>query len=82
MHCNRGHKMKVKYDGLRAVAVNSLLAAILIAQAAFGADPVFVDAQVVEFESAAFTYKPSPFKVKQSTAEASAAIREFLAKHL
>ena len=44
MHSNRGHKMKVKYDGLRAVAVISLLAAILIAQAAFAAAPAFVDA--------------------------------------
>lgn len=82
MHYSRWRGMRVKYDELRAATVISLLAAILIAQAALGADPVFVDAQVVEFESTAFTYKPSPFKVKQSTAEASAAIREFPAKHL
>jgi hypothetical protein len=74
MHCNRSHKLKVKYDGLCAATVTSLLTAILIAQAAFGADPVFVDAQVVEFD----IIRSNP----EAAVEASAAIREFLAKHL
>jgi hypothetical protein len=74
MHCIRSHNLKARYDGLRAATVTSLLSAILIAQVAFGANPFFVDAQVVEFD----IIRSNP----EAAAEASAAVREFLAKHL
>lgn len=44
----------------------SLVAAIVFAETAYGAAPVYVNAEVVEFESATFTYTPSPFKVRQA----------------
>ena len=51
---------------LRVAMITSLAAAIVFAQTAFSADPIFVDVEVVEFESVSFTYTPSPFKVKQA----------------
>ena len=50
--------------------INDLLgvvvSAILFAETAFSAQPVFESAEVVEFESVAYTYPPTPFKVKQA----------------
>jgi dienelactone hydrolase len=50
----------------RVAMITSLAAAIVFAQTASSADPIFVDVEVVEFESVSFTYTPSPFKVKQA----------------
>lgn len=58
--------MKTKNDLLSIAASTSLIAAILFAKTAFSANPIFVEAEQVEFESVSFTYTPSPFKVKQA----------------
>ena len=50
----------------RIVITASLSVAILFAENASSSDPIFVDAEVVEFDSVSYTYKPSPFKVKQA----------------
>lgn len=107
MDCNRSQNTRGNNAGLRAAVAAGLLVATLASQSVFAAKPVFVDAPVVEFESAPFTCAPSPFKVKQAIKldkpvpvltqpsvsitgylarpegnAPSAAIREFLAKHL
>lgn len=51
---------------LRVVIGASLVVAIVFTQAAFGAQPVFESAEVVEFGSVSYTNPPSPFKVKQA----------------
>ena len=51
---------------LRVVVGTSLAGAVLFAETAFSAQPVFEGAEVVEFGSAFYTYPPSPFKVKQA----------------
>ena len=51
---------------LPVVASASLAAAILFAETALGAETIYADARLVEFESASFTYAPSPFKVRQA----------------
>jgi len=43
-----------------------LILLLLLAETAFSAKPVFEGVDVVEFESVAYTYPPSPFKVKQA----------------
>ena len=58
--------MTLKNEMLRVAIATSLFAAIVFAETAFGADPIYVDAEVVEFESVSFTYTPSPFRVKQA----------------
>ena len=58
--------MTIKFDWLRFAITASLVAIIVFARTASSADPIFVDAEVVEFESVSFTYTPSPFKVKQA----------------
>ena len=74
---------------LRVVVGTSLVGAVMFAETAFSAQPVFEGAEVVEFESAAFTYTPSPFKVRQAkkkgialepTIEPSVPLLGFLAK--
>jgi dienelactone hydrolase len=49
-----------------AVIAACLLGASLCTEIAGAGGPIYTDAQVVEFESASFTYTPSPFKVKQA----------------
>jgi dienelactone hydrolase len=51
---------------LRVVAGTSLIGAIVFAETAFSAQPVFEGAEVVAFESVSYTYPASPFKVKQA----------------
>ncbi len=51
---------------LRVVVGTSLVGAVMFAETAFSAPPVFEGAEVVEFGSAFYTYPPSPFKVKQA----------------
>jgi len=58
--------MTIKNEMLRVAITTSLVAAIVFAETAFSGDPIFVDAEVVEFESVPFTYTPSPFKVRQA----------------
>ena len=58
--------MTIKNDFLSMATTTSLVAAILFVETAFCADPIFVDAEVVEFDSVSFTYTPSPFKVKRA----------------
>ena len=58
--------MTIKIDWLRFTITASLVATIVFTRTAFSADPIYVDAEVVEFESASYTYPPSPFKVKQA----------------
>jgi dienelactone hydrolase len=58
--------MTIKNELLRVAIATSLLAVIVFAETVFSADPIYVDAEIVEFESASFTYTPSPFRVKQA----------------
>jgi dienelactone hydrolase len=58
--------MTIKNELSRVAFTTSLLAAIVFAETVFSADPIYVDAEVVTFESASYTYPPSPFKVKQA----------------
>jgi hypothetical protein len=58
--------MTIVNNMLRKVTTTSLLVTIIFIENAFGADPIFTDAEVVEFDSAPYTYTPSPFKVKQA----------------
>ena len=58
--------MKIRNDISSVTITTALVAAIVFAETAFSADPIYVDAEVVEFESASYTYPPSPFKVKQA----------------
>ncbi len=39
---------------------------MVFTETAFSSDPIFADAEVVEFESVSFTYTPSPFQVKRA----------------
>jgi len=58
--------MTVVNDMLRTITTTSLLVTIIFIENAFGADPIFTDTEVIEFDSAPYTYTPSPFKVKQA----------------
>jgi dienelactone hydrolase len=58
--------MTIKNGLLCVVITISLAVVTLSAKTASSADPIFVDAEVVEFESVPYTYTPSPFKVKQA----------------
>lgn len=58
--------MTIKNDLSRAAITTCLLATIVFAERVFSADPIYVDAEVVAFESASYTHPPSPFKVKQA----------------
>jgi dienelactone hydrolase len=58
--------MTIKNELLRVAIATSLLAVIVFAETVFSADPIYVDAEIVEFESVSFTYTPSPFRVKQA----------------
>ena len=49
----------------QAVLCASVIGAISFAETAFSA-PVFSGAEKVDFDSVAYTYPPSPFKVKQA----------------
>jgi dienelactone hydrolase len=51
---------------LRVVVGTILVGAVLFAETAFSAQPVFESAEVVEFGSALYTYPLSPFRVKQA----------------
>ena len=51
---------------LRLLRIAGLTGALGFAASANGAHPAFADAVTVEFESLAYTYKPSPFRVKQA----------------
>ena len=51
---------------LRIAITTSLLATFIFTENVFGADPIFENAKVVEFDSVSYTYTPSPFKVKQA----------------
>jgi len=51
---------------LRVAITTSLVAAIVFAETAFSAGYIYADAEVVEFESVAFTYTPSPLRIKQA----------------
>jgi len=56
--------MMFKNDLLRVIFTASLVASIVLIKTAFAADSIFMEAEVVEFESASYTYTPSPFKVR------------------
>ena len=58
--------MTKRNDLSRIAITTALVAAIVFAETAFSADPIYVDAEVVEFDSASYTYPPSPFKVKHA----------------
>lgn len=47
-------------------ASTALVAAVAFTGSAISVEPAFKDAEVVEFESAPYTYPPSPLKVKQA----------------
>ena len=51
---------------LRVVVGTSLVGAVIFAESAFSAQPVFEGTEVVEFESVFYTYPPSPFRVKRA----------------
>lgn len=56
----------VKIKILSTASTASLLAVIVFVKTAFGAEPVYADTKVVEFESVSYTYAPSPFRVRQA----------------
>ncbi len=56
--------MRISNHLLRVIFAASLAAPIVIIETASSADPIYVNAEVVEFGSAAYTYTPSPFKVR------------------
>ena len=58
--------MTFKSELLRVSITVSLFTGIIFANSAFSADPIFADEEVIEFDSISYTYKPSPFKVKQA----------------
>lgn len=58
--------MMNKKELITASMTICLAAAIVFAKTAFGADPIYADATVVEFESVSYTYTPSPFRIKQA----------------
>jgi len=62
----RSHNMMFKNDLLRVTFTASLVASIVFIKTVFAADPIYVEAEAVEFESASYTYTPSPFKVRQA----------------
>jgi dienelactone hydrolase len=51
---------------LHLVIIAGLVAATAFSKTAFGANPIYEGAEVVEFESASYTYTPSPFKLRQA----------------
>lgn len=50
----------------RVYAASLMAGVMLLTNIAYGAGALFESAEVVEFESSAFTYPPSPFKVKRA----------------
>jgi len=58
--------MMIKNYLLRVTFTASLVTSIVFIKTAFGADPIYVEAEGVEFESASYTYTPSPFKVRHA----------------
>jgi dienelactone hydrolase len=62
----RNHGMMIKNDLLCVTFTASLVAALVFIKPAFAADPIYLEAEAVEFESASYTYTPSPFKVRQA----------------
>jgi dienelactone hydrolase len=50
----------------RIAATASLVVAMVCAETALSAEPVFADAEIIDFESVSYTYTPSPFKVRQA----------------
>ena len=55
-----------KFEWLPVAVGVYLIVAILFIHAAFSDEPVFKGAEVIEFESAFYTYPPTPFKLKQA----------------
>lgn len=47
-------------------AASVVIGAMLLTTMAYSAEPLFESADIVEFESSAFIYPPSPFKVKRA----------------
>jgi len=58
--------MKLEQKVLRIAASAILVSGMAFTETAFSAKSIYIDAEVVEFESAPYTYPPSPFKVKQA----------------
>ena len=58
--------MAFKNEFLRVAVTASLVTGIVFTSCAFSGDPIFAEAKVIEFDSLSYTYKPSPFKVKQA----------------
>jgi hypothetical protein len=81
--------MTIKIDLSRVAFSTILLSAIVFAETVSSANPIFVDAEVVKFESFPYTYTHSPFRVWQSKKlgipveikmEPSVSLTEYLAK--
>jgi hypothetical protein len=51
----------------RIHATSLMIGAILLSNIVFSAEPLFERAEFVKFESSAFAYPPSPFKVKRGS---------------
>lgn len=58
--------MTLKNELLHGVITVSLIIGIAFSNSGFSADPIFADEEIIEFDSISYTYKPSPFKVKQA----------------
>ena len=56
--------MKYKSILLHVIFAASLIASAVSTRSAYAGDPIFMEAEEVEFESASYTYTPSPFKVR------------------
>ncbi|MFT5220542.1 MAG: hypothetical protein ACI9LO_002121 [Planctomycetota bacterium] len=56
--------MKFKHVFLRVIFTASLVASIVFIKTVSAADSIYLEADAVEFESASYTYTPSPFKIR------------------
>lgn len=55
-----------KYQLFSVIIGTSLFCLIALTEIAVSAEPIFKEAEVVEFKSESYTYPPTPFKVKQA----------------
>ena len=56
----------LKDEMLNTVVGTCLVGAIMFAETALSAEPIFKEAEAVDFESEPYTYPPTPFKIKQA----------------
>jgi dienelactone hydrolase len=58
--------MMKKNELLRIIITAGVVVSTLFLENATGSDPIYAEAEKVEFESASYTYAPTPFKIRQA----------------